>query len=77
MVEEAKKVLTELFDYAEELGEHRIPASNIQLYAVTNTGQKFPKAELRQARKELGIRSYSIGDTWYWERSRETWQEKQ
>lgn len=70
MVEEAKRVLTKLFDYAEEQGACRISVENIRIYAVTNTGQKFPRAELRQARKELGIKSCSVGNTWYWEREK-------
>lgn len=72
MVEQAKELLERLFDEAEsKMGVSRLPVSQIQHCAVVGLGTKIPRHILRQARKELGIESYRIGETQYWERRKE------
>lgn len=72
MVEQAKELLNRIFDDLErEAGINRVPVMLIQYFAVTNTGAKIPKSALKQARKELGIETYRVGGTQYWERRKE------
>ncbi len=69
MVEQAKRAIETILDLMEaETGTARAPVSLIRRFAVTKAGAKIPGSVLRQARKEMGIESYSIGGIQYWEK---------
>lgn len=69
MVEQAKRAIEMVLELMEaETGVARAPVSFIRRFAVTKTGTKIPRSDLKQARKELGIKSYNMGGVQYWEK---------